>query len=173
MNPSSLNSKCIQIATAAIFCILFSSCTQTPHPLTGQRAPALQLDLLGGGTLDLLEHRGERIVVLDFWATWCGPCRAYMPLIEEVAAEFKDKGVVLYAVNSGESQSDIRNYLRTAAIHSPIAMDLSGAASIAYQADFIPQTVIIGKDGVIYRVYNDGSASAASRVRIDLKNITQ
>jgi len=52
-------------------------------------------------------------------------------------------------------------------------MDLSGAASIAYQADFIPQTVIIGKDGVIYRIYNDGSASTASRVRTDLKNITQ
>ncbi len=159
------------LAAAVAGCVLLAGCTRGPHPLTGQQAPDIKLDLLGGGTLDLSEHRGKHIVLLDFWATWCGPCREYMPIIERVAEEFRDQGVVLYAVNSQEGPETVREFLKTFTIRSPIAMDISGMASFAYQADFIPQTVIIDTQGRIQKVYSGASRGIEAKLRSDLRRL--
>ena len=159
------------LAAAVTGCVLLAGCTRTPHPLTGQQAPDLQLDLLGGGTLNLADHRGKHIVLLDFWATWCGPCREYMPIIEKVAEEFRDQGVVLYAVNSQETPETVREYLKTFTIRSPIAMDTSVKASFAYQADFIPQTVVIDPEGRIQKVYAGIGRGIESELRSDLRRL--
>lgn len=95
-----------------------------------------------------------------------------MPVIEELAAEFKDDDVILIAVNSGEAPPTVQRYVDAYPIHSPIALDMTGAASVAYQAAFIPQTVLIDKDGIIQKVYTGGGAGTASRIRTDLRNLT-
>lgn len=162
------------IATLAFLAVsaTLAGCSRPPHPLEGQEAPEIALGLLGGGSFRLSEHRGEHIVLLDFWATWCGPCRTYMPVIEEVAAEFEDDDVILIAVNSGEDPPTVQRYVDAYPVRSAIALDMTGAASIAYQADFIPQTVLIDKDGIVRRVYTGGSPGTASRIRTDLRNLT-
>ena len=159
------------LGVAAIGCALLAGCSRAPHPLTGQQAPDLRLDLLGPEKLDLAEHRGKHIVLLDFWATWCGPCREYMPIVERVAGEFRDQGVVLYAVNSQESPETVRNFIKTFPILSPIAMDTTGAASFAYQVDFIPQTVLIDAQGRIQKVYVGTGRGIESELRSDLRRL--
>src|SRR5438105_995773 len=69
--------------------------------LLGKPAPELGLELLDGGKVMMADLRGK-VVVLDFWATWCGPCVRGLPVVSKAAAAFKDKGVVFYAVNQQE-----------------------------------------------------------------------
>jgi peroxiredoxin len=124
-----------------------------PHPLLAKVAPAIKLDLLGGGTLDLAALKGKNVVILDFWATWCGPCQRAMPIIEKVAAEYKEKGVLLYAVNIQETPEVVQKFIDESELHLPIAFDKDGAVAMAYQASAIPQTVIVGKDGTVQVVH--------------------
>ena len=126
---------------------------ESPSPLVGKVAPALDLDLLDGGKLSLAKHRGKDVVVLDFWATWCGPCRRSLPLLDAVAARYRGKGVVVYAVNQREPADTIKNFLAKEKINLPVALDREGAAGSAYGVEGIPQTVVIGKDGLVQSVH--------------------
>ncbi|HVU88863.1 MAG TPA: DUF2092 domain-containing protein [Pirellulales bacterium] len=123
------------------------------HPLLGKVAPPINLDLLGGGKLDLASLKDKNIVILDFWATWCGPCKRAMPIIEKVADEYKKKGVRLYAVNLEESAEDVQHFAEQSGITATIALDSAGTAARDYQAQAIPQTVLVGKNGTVQVVH--------------------
>ena len=123
------------------------------HPLLAKPAPSFKLELLDGGEFDLSQQKDKNIVILDFWATWCGPCRRVMPIMEEVANEYKDKGVILIAVNLRESPQAIRSFLQEQGLHPTVALDKDGAVGNVYKTKFIPQTVIIGKDGIVQAVH--------------------
>jgi hypothetical protein len=84
--------------------------TGTESPLVGQAAPAFQLEALDGSKFKLADRKG-RIVVLDFWATWCGQCMQSMPLIEEVTRDFAGRGVELLAVNMEEQPEQVKAVL--------------------------------------------------------------
>jgi thiol-disulfide isomerase/thioredoxin len=119
-----------------------------PHPLVGQAAPEIKLDQLDGGKFDLAELKGK-VVILDFWATWCGPCVQAMPIIEKVAEKYKDKGVLLFAVNLQEEPDDVKKFLEAAELNVTVPLDKEGTVARAYKADAIPQTVLVGKDGSV------------------------
>ncbi len=129
--------------------------TESPgsHPLLAKPAPSFKLQLLDGGEFDLSQQKDKKIVILDFWATWCGPCVRVMPIMEEVANEYKDKGVILIAVNLRESPQDIRSFLQEQGLHPIVALDKDGAVGNVYKAQAIPQTVIIGKEGIVQAVH--------------------
>ena len=124
-----------------------------PRELLGRPAPDFTLDLLDGGKLQLSQHRGKEIVILDFWATWCGPCRQAMPIIEKVADRYRDKGVVLYAVNLQEEPETIRKALEDDQLNPTVALDTEGKVAAMFRANAIPQTVIVGKDGTVQAVH--------------------
>ena len=124
-----------------------------PPPLLGKPAPALDLDLLDGGKLSLAKHQGKDVVVLDFWATWCGPCRRSLPVLAGVAARYQGKGVAVYAVNQREPVETIKNFLAKEKFALTVALDRDGAAGAGYGVEGIPQTVVIGKDGVVQAVH--------------------
>ena len=121
-------------------------------PLEGKAAEDFELPLLDGGTMKLSALKGKT-VVLDIWATWCGPCRRAMPIVEKVTEEFADKGVVLYAVNQGEEPEAIKKFLQTAKLNPKVALDTDGKVSRAYEATSIPRIVIVGSDGVVRKVF--------------------
>ncbi len=121
-----------------------------PHVLLGKPAPQIELELLEGGHLNLASLKGEKIVILDFWATWCGPCVKAMPIIEKVVAKYKAKGVELYAVNLQEGADEIKTFLEENKLPEvAVALDKDAKTAREYQAAAIPQTVIIGKDGIV------------------------
>ncbi len=124
------------------------------HPLTGKPAPGFKLNTLDDKTFDLAEHKGKDVVILDFWATWCGPCRKALPLVAEAAAAFKDKGVVFCAVNEQEMSKEVKKFLEDEKLTLPIVgMDREGNVGKLYQVEGIPQTVVIGRDGNVLRVH--------------------
>ena len=108
-----------------------------PHPLLAKPAPSFKLELLNGGEFDLSQQKDKNIVILDFWAIWCGPCRRVMPIMEEVANEYKDKGVILIAVNLKESPQQIRSFLQEQGLHTTVALDKDSAVGNVYKLSLI------------------------------------
>jgi thiol-disulfide isomerase/thioredoxin len=132
----------------------------TESPLVGQPAFPFKLDLLGGGTFDLAQHKGQ-VVVLDFWATWCGPCLRAMPTTDAVVREFADRKVKLVAVNLEERPDQVKATLARHKLNVTVALDTDGAISQRYSVTAIPQTVVINRDGKIARLFvGDGQRNA-------------
>jgi thiol-disulfide isomerase/thioredoxin len=124
-----------------------------PHPLLGEAAPAFQTIGLDDKPIDLAAHVGKDVIMLDFWATWCGPCVQAMPEVDGVAEKFADRGLVFYAVNVAEDAETIKEFLKTSKLEVPVAMDADGKITESYGVEGIPQTVLIGKDGKVQVVH--------------------
>ncbi len=124
-----------------------------PHPLLGQPAPAFKTVDLDEKPIDLRAHLGKSVVMLDFWATWCGPCVEAMPHVGGVARQYADRGLVFYAVNVGEDADTIKEFLKSQELDVSVAMDQDNSIAQQYQASGIPQTVLIGKDGKVQVVH--------------------
>jgi thiol-disulfide isomerase/thioredoxin len=120
--------------------------------MEGEPAPDFTLPLLDGGEFTLSKARGS-IVILDFWATWCGPCRIAMPVLSEVSREFADKGVKLISIDLEEDPADVKAFLSQMGLDVTVALDRDSSVAQAYQVSGIPQTVIVGRDGVIQKVH--------------------
>lgn len=121
--------------------------------LIGQKAPAFEMPLLGGGAFDLSQHLGKRVIVLDFWATWCGPCIEAMPEVMAAVENFAPSEVMLVALNQQEASRKVEKFLGAKGWNDlTVALD-DGKARAAYQITGIPSTVIIGKDGRVQMVH--------------------
>ncbi|MGK0189336.1 MAG: thiol-disulfide isomerase/thioredoxin [Verrucomicrobiales bacterium] len=120
--------------------------------LEGKAAPQIALSLLDGGEFKLSEMKGK-IVIVDFWATWCGPCVAAMPVLLKIAKEYEANGVVLVGANQGEDNATVQKFLKEKKWELTVAMDPDGQSGAAYKVTGIPQTVIIGKDGMVKKVH--------------------
>lgn len=136
--------------------------------LLGRPAPGVKLDLLDGGKFDLAAYKGKNIVILDFWATWCVPCTITMPVLIDLANEYKDKGVLLFAVNLEEPPEKVRGFLKEKKWVIPVVLDQMGVTGEPYGAETIPRTVIIGKDGTVQVVHDGFNPDMKAKLRRDL-----
>jgi thiol-disulfide isomerase/thioredoxin len=141
-------------------------------PLVGKPAPDFNLELLGSGgkKFHLADQKGK-VIVLDFWATWCGPCLQTMPLVEKVAHEFEAEGVQLIAVNLEEPAKTITAMLERHKLQLTVAMDIDGVAATKYQATAIPQTVLIDREGKVARLFVGGGPKLADQLRDALREV--
>jgi peroxiredoxin len=106
------------------------------------------LPLAGGGTQKLSELKGK-VVFLNFWATWCGPCTSEMPSMEALYRRFRDSGLEILAVNCAEEAGDVRAFMEDYKLTFPAALDEPGKVSRQYGIRAIPATYILGRDGGI------------------------
>jgi peroxiredoxin len=132
---------------------LFEVPEEAPHPLLGMAAQPFTTTDVEGKPIDLNTHLGKNVILLDFWATWCGPCVRAMPQVDEVAKKYKEKGLVFYAVNAGEDAETIKKFLAEAKLDPTVALDLKNEIGPLYGVEGIPQTVLIGKDGKVQVVH--------------------
>lgn len=115
------------------------------RPTSGP-APDFTLYLFDGGTLRLSDQRGK-VVVLNFWASWCPPCREEAPALERVWRQYKDKGVLFIGVNWSDTEDAARAYLAEFNITYPNGPDLGRRIGQAYRIQGIPETFFIDKRG--------------------------
>lgn len=119
-----------------------------PAPRPGKPAPMFQGTTLDGEELGLPDLSGK-VVLVNFFATWCGPCRAEMPDLDSLATEYKDRGLVVVAVNLQEDPNKVRSYVELLGLNFPILLDPTGEITSRYAVTALPSTFFIGKDGVL------------------------
>ena len=109
-------------------------------------APDFTLESRSGENLRLEDHRGE-VVMLNFWASWCGPCRQEMPLMDELYSQYKDLGFTILAVNVDENREEAHRCLDKVPVNFPILYDPESSVSELYEVQAMPTTVMIDRDG--------------------------
>jgi peroxiredoxin len=139
-------------------------------PLAGRPAPDFDLKLLDGSPFSLSDERGK-IVVLDFWASWCAPCMQGLPQVAEAVAALESKRVKLVAVNIQQPAAEAEGALRRLKLEIPVALDHDGKVAERYGATTIPFTVIIGADGKVLRVFIGSGARLAEPLRKAIEDL--
>ncbi|MPZ23245.1 MAG: redoxin domain-containing protein [Dehalococcoidia bacterium] len=118
----------------------------------GQIAPNFATTTLEGERVQLADFRG-RIVILNFWATWCGPCRAEMPAMHDIQDIYRDE-VVVIALNNQEAYSPALRFIEELGVNfEAIGLDPSGNVVDEYRVFTMPTSYFIGRDGVIFDVH--------------------
>jgi cytochrome c biogenesis protein CcmG, thiol:disulfide interchange protein DsbE len=137
-------------------------------PWSGGPTPALELDDMTGQTHRLADYRGK-VVLVNFWATWCEPCRAEMPSIDGLRSALEGKPFQVLAVNLAEPVSRIEKFMGTMPLHFPLLRDRDGAVAKAWRARLLPASFLIGRDGrVRYAACGELDwTSAAVRERVE------
>jgi len=136
-----------------------------PHPLQGQAAPKASVLDFEGNAVDLSASIGKEVVLLNFWASWCPPCRLELPEIEKLAKEYADTpGVEVIAVSLDASPPAAKE---VAAELDPALRVYWGDGTITstYGISGIPATLVIGKDGVVRRVFSGYSEEMTGEIR--------
>ncbi len=123
---------------------------RTPVARVGETAPDFQLQDLEGNTITLSDLRG-RPIMLNFWATWCPPCRDEMPLIQQIYEEWTGKppSVVVLTIDMGESQATVERFMQSQGLSMPVLLDIKQDVAGKYNIAGIPTTFFIDADGVI------------------------
>lgn len=137
-----------------------STAGQIPAPQKGFLAPDFTLETLDGQNIQLRDLRGQ-VVVLNFWATWCPPCRAEMPTLGKIAREYQGQDVVILGINSTvqDDVNAIPGFLAQREITFPILLDKSGKVTRLYGIRALPTTFFVGPDGIIRFVTIGGPIS--------------
>ncbi|MGB8327502.1 MAG: TlpA disulfide reductase family protein [Steroidobacteraceae bacterium] len=144
---------------AAALCLgLPAFATTYPDPAPDFRLPAR------GSTkpITLSQFRGQ-VVMLNFWASWCGPCRKEMPILDGIQRRYRPLGFTLVGVNVEPNSADAEAFLRQTPVAFPIAYDAQSAVSKLYQVTGMPNTVIIDRKGAVrfvHRGYQPGDENA-------------
>ena len=153
MSASSLKGFVKGIALAAVFAsAALASSSSGP-------APGFQLSGRGGKTIDLSQFKGQ-VVMINFWATWCAPCRQEMPLLEDIYKKYKPMGFTLVGVNVEPDAKGAEAWLsKQKPVSFPIAFDTDSKVSKMYKVAVMPSTVFVDRKGnirVMHKGYKPG-----------------
>ena len=147
----------LALALAVAIALPGSAASPAPTKFTALSpvpAPAIELKDTSGKLHRLSDYRGK-VVVVNFWATWCEPCRAEMPSLQKLKERFdQDKrrpaSLVVLAVNYNENAANIDKFLQAVRVEFPVLLDSFGEASHAWKPGVLPASFMIGRDGRLY-----------------------
>lgn len=123
-------------------------------PTIGADAPDFALRSLAGENFRLSEHLGD-VVILNFWATWCGPCRQEMPLLDEIYLKYRRAGLVVFSVNIDDEVEPAAEMAKTLGVSYPVLLDQRKDIAKAFAIGNLPVTVLVDRAGVV-RYVSDG-----------------
>lgn len=152
--------------------LLASGCATTKGAVTaGRPAPDIALPLLDGGTLGTAQLRGS-VAVVDFWASWCGPCREELPALEKLRVEYEPRGVRFVAVNIDDDAAAAAGAAQTLGLTMPVLLDTQKIAAQAFQPPTMPTSYVLDREGVVRFVHEGWSgAGEVDKLRAQLDGL--
>lgn len=125
---------------------------ETEAPVAGHLAPDFTLATLTGEEVTLSDFRGRQPVVLNFWATWCPPCRAEIPFFQTASRKYNGQVAVL-GIDDGEPRATVAPFVAEFGMTYPVPLDEESAVSRRYRVNSLPSTFFINRDGVVQHVH--------------------
>ena len=117
-------------------------------PVVGTRLPAFQLADLNGRAVGYNSYAGKPLII-NFWATWCPPCRDEMPMLVDYYNKNQANGVVILSINAGETAVDAANFVNAYQMKFPVLLDADSKYFDSLLLDSLPTTILVGPDGVV------------------------
>ena len=145
-------------ALAAAALLVLAAPAARGADVVGQPAAAFTLPARGGAPVSLAALRGQ-VVMVNFWASWCGPCREEFPLLDQMYAKYRPMGFTLLGVNVEPEAKDAEGFLAKTPVRFPILLDRDNTLTKLYRVDGMPSTVLIDRNGVVrwmHRGYKAG-----------------
>ncbi len=133
--------------------LLVPAALAAPGIAPGAPAPGFQLPSSGSGPLALSDLKGQ-VVLINFWASWCGPCRQEMPVLEQLYRKYKPAGFTLLGVNVEPKSGDALGFLKSTPVSFPILFDTASKVSTLYEVTGMPSTVILDRKGNVRYVHH-------------------
>ncbi len=119
----------------------------------GHLAPDFTLKTVEGKTIRLSDLRGKKVVLVNFWATWCPPCRLEMPTMQQIYAEYKRRGFEILAINvDADATQEIRDFVKELRLTFPVLLDPRMEVARRYRVRALPASVLINRKGVIRHI---------------------
>jgi peroxiredoxin len=143
----------IKNLVSALLVTAFAATSLASSGLEGQPAPDFALKSSTGENLRLSEYRGD-VVMINFWATWCGPCRQEMPLLDELYTRYARVGFSLLGVNIDDDSRRAMQMIDELGVHFPVLFDSRKEVSRLYEVDAMPVTVLVDREGVVRYVHH-------------------
>ena len=143
----------IKKLSLALLVTVFAATSLASSGLEGQLAPDFALKSSTGENLRLSEYRGD-VVMINFWATWCGPCRQEMPLLDELYTRYERVGFNLLGVNIDDDSRRAMQMIEELGVNFPVLFDASKEVSKLYEVDAMPVTVLVDREGNVRFVHH-------------------
>ena len=137
-----------ELRAATAFAAFLLAANATLAAVIGDAAPAFALPAAGGGTIALEQLRGQ-VVYVDFWASWCGPCRRSFPWMNEMQQRYGGRGLAIVAINVDAKREDALRFLRQYPADFAVVYDHTGATPGAYAVKVMPSSYLIDARGRI------------------------
>jgi peroxiredoxin len=115
-------------------------------------APDFTLQDLTGQPVTLSSFQGKKVVLIDFWATWCGPCKAAMPGLQDLSEKLKDRGLEVVTIDQGESVDQVRYFIERRKYSFQVLLDRDHEVGDQYGVRAIPTSVLVDKNGIVQSI---------------------
>ena len=135
-----------------VCCLMVGMNAQASSVKLQSSAPDFTLKSLNGGNLRLEEYRGQ-VVLINFWASWCGPCRQEMPVLDRLHQRYEDTGFAVLGVNVEGEERPARELVEKTNVTFPVVIDDGQKVSELYDLKAMPSTVVVDRDGVVRYVH--------------------
>ena len=158
-----------QAVFAAAVAILLVGC-RSSRSTASESVPSFSLKSLDGKVIRLEDYRGHP-VLLDFWATWCYPCRVAAPMVEEFYQRHKDEGLIAIGINMDDDPSNVYAYVKQAGTSYPVVVGASGSVASDFQVEGLPTFVLIDPEGRLVDRWDGFSPALIRQWEILLKRV--
>lgn len=165
---SAIAKRLLGIGAAAALSLSASAASIAP----GAAAPAFQLHSSASTDLSLSDLKGQ-VVLINFWASWCGPCRQEMPVLEQLYKRYKAAGFTLLGVNVEPKSGDAEGFLKATPVSFPILFDPDSKVSKLYEVSGMPSTVILDRTGKVRYIHHGYKPGEESEYQDQIRSLVR